>query len=85
MKEHNLTINIYSSTSIDVVETDKYVLNITFNLGKKRLFNVMQRIFKCIIIDLSKLALESFSKGRMDNNINSSTNDDVMGILKSIY
>ena len=32
-----------------------------------------------------QISLRVIFKGRMDNNINSSTNDDVMGILKSIY
>ena len=35
--------------------------------------------------ELPKLALESFTKGRMDNNIKFLTSDDVMDILKSIY
>ena len=34
---------------------------------------------------LPKLASESFTKGRMDNNIVDLTTDDVLEILKEIY
>ena len=34
---------------------------------------------------LPKLAEESFTKGRMDNNIVDLSNDDVLGILKELY
>ena len=34
---------------------------------------------------LTKLAVESFTKGRMDNNVVDLTTDDVLGILKELY
>ena len=34
---------------------------------------------------LTKLAAESFTKGRMENNILDLSNDDVLMILKDIY
>ena len=34
---------------------------------------------------LPKLADESFTKGRMDNNVVDLTTDDVMGILRELY
>tara|TARA_Y100000780_G_scaffold70272_1_gene62972 strand:+ start:402 stop:557 length:156 start_codon:yes stop_codon:yes gene_type:complete len=34
---------------------------------------------------LPTLAAESFTKGRMDNNVVDLTEDDVLGILKELY